>query len=164
MRLMDSDARRISVVGCNGSGKDWTTARIVLWWVHRFAPGDGYRYGADAAAGGGYRVERDKVRARQGGGYVSGEDAEGAVRDRREDFRAGVYIEFAVQDSGVSLAEAAGGHHEAHALPDDYYHAVKRLNPTKLLMTGNPFTNSGFFYDSHHRNRHLWEDGSNRRG
>ncbi|MEX2430677.1 MAG: hypothetical protein WD645_02005, partial [Dehalococcoidia bacterium] len=25
--------RRVSVVGCNGSGKDWTAARIVLWWI-----------------------------------------------------------------------------------------------------------------------------------
>ena len=40
LRFADSDAWRVSVVGCNGSGKDWTTARIVLWWVHRFAPAD----------------------------------------------------------------------------------------------------------------------------
>ena len=23
--------RRVSVVGCNGSGKDWAAARVVLW-------------------------------------------------------------------------------------------------------------------------------------
>jgi hypothetical protein len=26
-------SRRVSVVGCNGSGKDWTVARIILWWI-----------------------------------------------------------------------------------------------------------------------------------
>ena len=25
--------RRVSVVGCNGSGKDWAAARLVLWWI-----------------------------------------------------------------------------------------------------------------------------------
>ena len=25
--------RRVSVVGCNGSGKDWTAARTLLWWM-----------------------------------------------------------------------------------------------------------------------------------
>ena len=24
---------RVSVVGCNGSGKDWTSARMILWWL-----------------------------------------------------------------------------------------------------------------------------------
>ena len=26
-------SRRVSVVGCNGSGKDWAAARVVLWWL-----------------------------------------------------------------------------------------------------------------------------------
>ena len=34
--------------------------------------------------------------------------------------------------------------------------AVRRLNPSRLLMTGNPFVNSGAFYDSHHSRRELY--------
>ncbi len=30
--------RRVSVVGCNGSGKDWAAARVVLWWMHSRSP------------------------------------------------------------------------------------------------------------------------------
>ena len=30
--------RRVSVVGCNGSGKDWAAARVVLWWMHSRLP------------------------------------------------------------------------------------------------------------------------------
>ncbi len=30
--------RRVSVVGCNGSGKDWAAARVVLWWMHARHP------------------------------------------------------------------------------------------------------------------------------
>ncbi len=31
-------SRRVSVVGCNGSGKDWAAARAVLWWMHTRSP------------------------------------------------------------------------------------------------------------------------------
>ena len=33
-----ANRRRVSVVGCNASGKDWAAARIVLWWLHSRAP------------------------------------------------------------------------------------------------------------------------------
>ena len=33
-----ASSRRVSVVGCNGSGKDWAAARVVLWWMHSRAP------------------------------------------------------------------------------------------------------------------------------
>ena len=36
-------SRRVSVVGCNGSGKDWAAARAALWWVPRSLAGEGYR-------------------------------------------------------------------------------------------------------------------------
>ena len=32
------ESRRTSVVGCNGSGKDWAAARAVLWWLHTRSP------------------------------------------------------------------------------------------------------------------------------
>ena len=32
------ESRRVSVVGCNGSGKDWAAARSVLWWMHSREP------------------------------------------------------------------------------------------------------------------------------
>ena len=30
--------RRVSVVGCNGSGKDWVAARVILWWMNTRDP------------------------------------------------------------------------------------------------------------------------------
>ena len=33
-----AESRRTSVVGCNGSGKDWAAARAVLWWLHTRSP------------------------------------------------------------------------------------------------------------------------------
>ena len=31
-------SRRVSVVGCNGSGKDWAAGRVVLWWLYARSP------------------------------------------------------------------------------------------------------------------------------
>ena len=157
LNLVDSDARRISVVGCNGSGKDWTTARIVLWWVHRFAPAMAIVTGPTLR-----QVEDivwNEVR------YAHGKAADrfpGKMLKNR-------YVidekTFALGFTSNSEHKIIGFHSpnllavitEAHALPDEYYHAVRRLHPSKLLLTGNPFTKQGVFYDSHHRNRDLWE-------
>ena len=45
---------------------------------------------------------------------------------------------------------------EAHAVRQMDMDAVRRLNPSCLLMTGNPFVAAGVFYDSHHSRRELY--------
>lgn len=156
LRLMDSEARRISIVGCNASGKDWTTARVVLWWVHRFSPAKAIVTGPTLR-----QVEDivwNEVRAAHG---RAADTFPGKMRKRRYDIDEQTFALGFTSDSPYRIL----GFHspnllavitEAHAVPDEYYRAVRRLNPSKLLMTGNPFTNKGVFYDSHHRNRHLW--------
>ena len=157
LRLMDSDARRISVVGCNGSGKDWTTARIVLWWVHKFSPAMAIVTGPTL------RQVEDIV-------WNELRFAYGKAADRFPGKMLKLRYEldektFAMGFTSNSEHKILGFHSpnllavitEAHALADDYYNAVRRLHPSKLLMTGNPFAKQGAFYDSHHRNRHLWE-------
>ena len=157
LKAVDSDARRISVVGCNGSGKDWTAARVVLWWVLRHSPAKAIVTGPTLR-----QVEDivwNEVR------FAHGKAADrfpGRMLKTRYDIDEQT---FALGFTSNSPFKLLGFHSpnllavitEAHALPDDYYHAVRRLNPSKLLLTGNPFTGSGVFYDSHHRNRHLWE-------
>ena len=157
LRLMDSKARRISVVGCNASGKDWTTARIVLWWVHRYSPAKAIVTGPTLR-----QVEDivwNEVRAAHG---RATDRFPGKMLKRRYDIDEQT---FALGFTSDSPYKVLGFHSpnllavitEAHAVPDEYYRAVRRLNPSKLLMTGNPFTNKGVFCDSHHRHRHLWE-------
>lgn len=157
LRLMDSDARRISVVGCNGSGKDWTTARIVLWWVHKFSPAMAIVTGPTLR-----QVEDivwNEIR------FAHGKEADrfpGKMMKSRYELDE---KSFALGFTSNSPYKILGFHSpnllavvtEAHALPDEYYNAVRRLNPSRMLLTGNPFTNQGVFYDSHHRNRHLWK-------
>ena len=45
---------------------------------------------------------------------------------------------------------------EAHAVHEPEINAIRRLNPTRLLMSGNPFVSAGSFYDSHHSRRELY--------
>ncbi len=37
--------RRVSVVGCNSSGKDYMAARLVLWWMNTRLPARALVYG-----------------------------------------------------------------------------------------------------------------------
>ena len=45
---------------------------------------------------------------------------------------------------------------EAHAVREADIDAIRRLNPSRLLMTGNPFISAGTFYDSHHSRREMY--------
>ena len=157
LRLVDSDARRISVVGCNGSGKDWTTARVVLWWVHRFAPAKAIVTGPTLR-----QVEDivwNEVRFAHGkaADMFPGKMLKSRYEIDEKTFALGFTSNSPYKILGFHSPNLLTVITEAHALPDDYYHAVRRLNPSKMLLTGNPFTRHGVFYDSHHRNRHLWK-------
>ena len=46
---------------------------------------------------------------------------------------------------------------EAHAVREADVDAIRRLNPARLLMTGNPFVTAGAFYDSHRSRRELYQ-------
>ena len=157
LRLADSDARRISVVGCNASGKDWAAARIVLWWVLRYSPAKAIVTGPSLR-----QVEDivwNEVRFAHGmaADRLPGEMLKSRYNIDEQTFALGFTSNSPYKILGYHSPNLLAVITEAHAIPDDYYHAVKRLNPTKLLLTGNPFSNTGAFYDSHHRRRHLWE-------
>ena len=43
-----------------------------------------------------------------------------------------------------------------HALEQEYYDAIHRLQPDKLVLVGNPLCVDGEFYDAFHSKSHLW--------
>ena len=153
-----SRSRRVSVVGCNGSGKDWAAARVVLWWMNT-------RHPAKAIVTG--------PTARQVDDIVWNEIryAYGNAQDRLAGrmFRTSRYAldeqSFALGFATNSPYNLQGFHSpnllvvitEAHAVDDGDMDAIRRLNPTRLLMTGNPFVTAGVFYDSHHSRRELYK-------
>ena len=149
--------RRVSVVGCNGSGKDWVTARIILWWVETHAK-------AKAIVTGPTQRQVEEVVWREM--RIAHGAAQGALRGQ---MYASRYI---VDDEHFALGFATDrpynlqGFHspnllvvvtEAHAVEQQHMDALKRLNPKLLVLTGTPLTLSGEFYDSHHGKRRFYQ-------
>ena len=149
--------RRVSVVGCNGSGKDWTAARVVLWWMHS-------RHPVKALVTGPTTRQVDDIVWREIKYAYSG--ASGKLPGRM--YRTSRYElddqSFALGFASDSAYNLQGFHSpnllvvvtEAHAVGVDEMNAIRRLNPTRLLMTGNAFATAGDFYDSHHSRRDLY--------
>lgn len=150
--------RRVSVVGCNGSGKDWAAARVVLWWMHSRSPAKAIVTGPTSR-----QVDDivwNEIRAAYG---------RAAERLGGRMFRTSRYEvdeqSFALGFTTNSPYNLQGFHSpnllvvitEAHAVREDDINAIRRLAPTRLLMTGNPFVTAGVFYDSHHSKRELYK-------
>jgi hypothetical protein len=149
--------RRVSVVGCNGSGKDWTAARIVLWWVETRARSKVIVTGPTQR-----QVEEVVWRKMRTAYAMARQELAGQMYTAR----------YVVDDERFALGFAANrpynlqGFHspnlmvvvtEAHGVGQEHMNALKRLNPKLLLLTGNPLTLVGEFYDSHHGKRALYE-------
>ncbi len=148
--------RRVSVVGCNGSGKDWIAARVILWWMNTRDPAKIVVTGPTT------RQVTDIVWRELRTAYKnSAKPLRGTVR------RAALYE---IEDDDESFAKGFAsnspfnlqGYHspnmlvvvtEAHAVKDAYMDALLRQNPALILMVGNPSCADGVFYDSHHSKR-----------
>ncbi len=152
-----SRRRRVSVVGCNSSGKDWTAGRIVLWWMHTRAPSKAVVTGPTA------RQVNDIVWSELRHAY---QDAGDALDGRL--FRTSRYEVdghgFAIGFASNSPYNLQGFHSpnllvvvsEAHAVKQEDMNALLRLHPSLLLLTGNPFTLDGTFFESHHGQSHRY--------
>ena len=151
-------SRRVSVVGCHGSGKDWAAARAVLWWLHSRSP-------AKAIVTGPTTRQVDDILWRE----IRTAHANAAHRLRGRVFRTSRYEiddqTFAIGFATSSPYNLQGFHSpnlmvvvtEAHAVPGTDIDALRRLNPALTLMTGNPLVSAGPFYDSHHSKRDMYD-------
>ena len=151
--------RRVSVVGCNGSGKDWTAARVVLWWVNAYNPAKAIVTGPTT------RQVSDIVWREMQSAFA------GAAEDKLKGkmFRTSRYEvdpeTFALGFATDSPYNLQGFHSpnllavitEAHAVDDRDMDAIRRLKPRRLLMVGNAYVSPGAFYDSHHSKRRLYK-------
>ena len=151
--------RRVSVVGCNGSGKDWTAARVVLWWINAHSPAKAIVTGPTT------RQVSDIVWKEMQSAHAG--TAEGKLKGKM--FRTSRYE---VDDETFALGFATDspynlqGFHspnllvvitEAHAVDERDMDAIRRLHPRRLLMVGNAYVSPGTFYDSHHSKRRLYK-------
>ena len=151
-------ARRVSVVGCNGSGKDWAAARAVLWWVHSRSLAKVIVTGPTT------RQVDDIIWNEIRSAYIRAPDDLGGRMFRTSRYEIDEQS-FALGFATNSPYNLQGFHSpnllvvitEAHAVRDVDVDAIRRLNPARLLMTGNPFVTAGAFYDSHHSRRELYQ-------
>ncbi|MCI0813133.1 MAG: DEAD/DEAH box helicase family protein [Chloroflexi bacterium] len=150
--------RRVSVVGCNGSGKDWAAARAVLWWVHSRRPAKAIVTGptsrqVDDIVWNEVRYAYGKAAARLGGQMAS-RSSRYMIDDQT--FALGFTSDSPFNFQGFHSPNLLVAVTEAHAVGQHIMDALRRLNPSRFLMTGNPFVAAGEFYDSHHTRRHLY--------
>ena len=156
-QALATDTRRASVVGCNSSGKDWAAARAILWWIETRPHAKVIISGPTLRQV--HKSVWDELRA-----------AHAACADRLEgSIKSGEYHagpdRLALCLTSNNSQNLLGFHSpelmvvvtEAQGVKQSYFEALKRLNPKKMLLLGNPFSLTGEFYDSHHGKSDLYE-------
>ena len=153
------DHVRVVCCGCNSSGKDFAAARLMLWWLWCFDPAIAVVIGPTQ------RQVSDILWKEARSAYLSSPTPLGgrmlptAPRWEFDDRR------YAVGFATTDEYNIQGYHSpnllciltEAHNLEQSHVDAVKRLNPTKILMTGNAFASAGEFYSAFHERRDMYE-------
>ena len=144
----------------HNSGKDYTTGRIVLDWLNRYSPSKVVVVGPSDR-----QVKAVVFQETRSAFYSTLYPLVGSMPP------AASYVGIGPQHFAIGLTAPQGspmnlqGFHsphllviitEAHSMQQDHIDTVKRLNPTCIVMTGNPFTSSGEFFDSHHTRRDQW--------
>lgn len=168
--VLNPKVSRVTASGANGTGKDYTAARIMVAWMIRY-----WRESQVIVFGPSQRQIQDIVFA---------EAREALDSWIPDDYRHGLTSYATPLIKGVSDRNAARGFNtsdqsqgwtalgggrqgyhmryqlviitEAHAVDRSVFEIARRLDPTCVLLTGNPFSTSGEFYDSHHSKRHLY--------
>lgn len=152
------DNEQTSVAGANAVGKDYMTGRIIAWWQATHYPaktiltGPTARQVADIV----WREFRIAFYAADPplDGRVLPVEARWEVDD--EHFALGFSTDRSWNLTGFHSANLLVVVTEAHNFSDADLVSLKRLVPKRLLLTGNPFSDSGEFYASHHEKRHLY--------
>ena len=150
------DHRRVSVVGANGSGKDWTAARAVLWWMETqedpksVVTGPTQRQVEDVV----WQEMREAYAVAPG--RLGGKMLASKYRIDENRFAIGFSTNKACNIQGFHAQNLLVVVTEAHAMPQDQMDAIKRLHPKRLLLLGNAMSLDGEFHDSHHAKQHIY--------
>ncbi len=142
--------RRVSVVGCNGAGKDWVAARVILWWLET-------RPKAKVVVISPTQRQIEHILWPELATAIANADVplSGKLTQSRYTIAPD---RFAIAFSTNKPDRIQGFHSpelllivdEAHGVEQPFMDAAMRLNPTKTLMIGNALPKPGEFFDSHH--------------
>jgi hypothetical protein len=158
MLLAVRDCDRVAVCGCNSSGKDWASGRAILYWLAIHYPAKVVVYGPS---------ERQVV------DIVFNETR--AAFPRWQKFFGGVMspkaprVWFNEKHHCLGFATNTGyrvtGFHsphllvivtEAHGMESEHMEKIFTLQPECWLMTGNPFTQSGDFFEAFNQKANMY--------
>ena len=146
---------RVSIVGCNASGKDWLAARLALWYVACFPPAkvlclSNTHAQVDDVIFSNIRTAHENARKPHLLPPAP------LPRGLRLDASPGAFIVGRSPDSPAGIQGYHGGNimviiSEAQFFDPEIYDAILTLAPSKLVLLGNASegTEGGFFYASH---------------
>ena len=148
--------RRVSVVGANGSGKDWAAGRAMLWWLETRPESKALTLGPTQRQVD--EVVWQEMREAYAGARerLSGRMFKSAYRIDEQRFALGFSTNNSLNIQGFHSGELLVVVTEAHAMPQLQMDAIKRLQPNRLLLVGNALSRDGEFYASHHAKRRLY--------
>ncbi len=148
--------RRVSVVGANGSGKDWAAGRAMLWWLETRPESKALTLGPTQRQVD--EVVWQEMREAYAGARerLSGRMFKSAYRIDEQRFALGFSTNNSLNIQGFHSGELLVVVTEAHAMPQSQMEAIKRLQPNRLLLVGNALSRDGEFYASHHAKRRLY--------
>ena len=157
MMRLAADHRQVSVVGCNGSGKDWTLARLILWWIETRPQAIVVVLAPTKRQMVEILWRQLAVAVNQASIPLSGK----LTRNRYEIAPDRFAIAFATDQPenirGFHSPELMLIIDEAHAVKQSHLDAARCLNADKTLMAGNALPMPGDFYDSHHSKRNHYK-------
>ena len=152
------DNQRVAVVGCNGSGKDWMSARIMLWWQSVHYPA------ITVVVGPTHRQVSDIVWKEARSAYLAPRFPLGGrmyqtARWEHDDrhYALGLAVDNDMNLQGFHSPNLLVIITEAHNVTQSHIDAVKRLNPSRMLLTGNAFANGGEFFEAFHGGADLYK-------
>ncbi|MCH7801605.1 MAG: hypothetical protein IIC24_08725 [Chloroflexi bacterium] len=161
----------VSVSGANGTGKDFAAAIAAVWWLAVFpksmvvVTAPTMRQVNDIVFAE-MRAALERKRVTNPWGFQTYRKPYVVdPSDRKHHFAIGISVRDSVGGSGMSLGEGVFGYHspnqlvivsEAQGMDPSNFESISRLNPACVLMTGNPFSSQGVFYDSHHGESHRY--------
>lgn len=157
------DCPQTSVCGCNSSGKDFTAGRLAIWWIQHWLERD--QDAKVVITGPTNRQVEHVVWQNLRSAYVNngGEYTFGGrlyevpiLRWTEETFIVGFSTDRDYQLQGFHSGHLLVIITEAHGMAQAHMDALHRLNPERMLLTGNPIAETGEFYDSHHGKRDRW--------
>ena len=148
--------RRVSVVGANGSGKDWAAARAMLWWLETRPESKALTLGPTQRQVQEIVWQEMREAYAAAADVLSGRMLKSAYRIDEGRFALGFSTNNALNIQGFHSEELLVVVTEAHAMPQLHMDAIKRLQPDRLLLVGNALSRDGEFFVSHHAKRNLY--------